>query len=196
MTIPEIETERLILRGPTSADTEPLTAFIADPSFSRYIPKAPGNRTPRERAGRLIGIYQQRWEEQPPSAMGWAAMRKADSQFIGICGVEHVPDTDEGELDYRLGPLYWGQGYATEAARAIIRYGFDNTTWERVVAAVVPANVASVRVVEHLGFGYEKKVNYLEMAGGAVLEMESPIVAYYALRRERFVPGNAFYRVW
>lgn len=195
VTIPEIETERLILRWPVSADSEPLAAFIADPDFSRYIPKAPGNRTPRERAERLIGIYQQRWEEQSPRAMGWAAVRKTDGQFIGICGVEVVPDTDEGELDYRIGPLYWGQGFATEAARAIVRYGFDNTAWERIVAAVVPANVASVRVVEHLGFVYEKEVNYLEIAGGAALEMESPIVAFYALRRERFVPGDALYRV-
>lgn len=195
VTIPEIETERLILRWPVSADSEPLAAFIADPDFSRYIPKAPGNRTPHERAERLIGIYQKRWEEQSPSAMGWAAVRKTDGQFIGICGVEVVPDTDEGELDYRIGPLYWGQGFATEAARAIVRYGFDNTAWERIVAAVVPANVASVRVVEHLGFVYEKEVNYLEIAGGAALEMESPIVAFYALRRERFVPGDALYRV-
>jgi ribosomal-protein-alanine N-acetyltransferase len=195
VTISAIETERLILRGPVSADTEPLAAFIADPAFSRYIPKAPGNRTPRERAERLIGIYQQRWEEHPPSAMGWAAVRKADGQFIGICGVEVVPDAHEGELDYRVGPLYWGQGFATEAARAIVRFGFEHTAWERIVAAVVPANVASVRVVEHLGFVYEKDVNYLEMAGGAALEMESPIVAYYALRRERFVPGDVLYRV-
>lgn len=193
--IQTIETDRLLLRIPTDADVAPLAAFIEDPEFSRYIPRSKVVRTSRERAERLIGIYQRRWEEQPLNAMGWSATRKSDGQFIGICGIEGVPDTADGEIDYRLGPPYWGQGYATEATRAMVRFGFEHTAWDRIVAAVVPANAASVRVAEHLGFVYEKEVNYLELAGDPNLVFDPPFVAYYVLRREQLVPGDAYYRL-
>ncbi len=195
VTTPTIETKRLLLRMPSVADVASLAAFIEDPDFVRYIPKSKVVRTAKERAERLIGIYQRRWEEQPLNAMGWSATRKSDGQFIGICGIEGVPDTADGEIDYRLGPPYWGQGYATEAARAMVRFGFEQTTWDRIVAAVVPANAASVHVVEHLGFVYQKEVNYLEMAGDTNLVPDPPFVAYYVLRRDQFVPGDAFYRL-
>ena len=195
LTASAIETGRLLLRIPTGADVAPLAAFIADPDFSRYIPKSKAVRTSRERAERLIGIYQQRWEEEPLQAMGWSMIRKSDGQFIGMCGIEGVPDTADGEIDYRVGLPYWGHRYATEAARAIVRFGFEQTAWDRVVAAVAPANAASVRVVERLGFVYEKEVNYLEMAGDPNLTLDPPFIAYYVLRRDQFVPDNAFYRL-
>ena len=194
-TAPTIETERLLLRLPTDADVAPLATFIEDPGFYRYMPTSKVVRTPWERAERLIGIYQKRWEEHPLNAMGWSATQKSDGQFIGICGIEGVPDTADGEIDYRFGPPYWGQGYATEAARAMIRFGFEQTAWDRIVAFVVPANAASVRIVEHLGFVYEKDVNYLEYAGDPNLVLDPSVVAYYVLRREQFVPGDAFYRL-
>lgn len=190
-----IETERLLLRVPTDADIAPLAAFIEDPDFSRYIPKSKVVRTPMERAERLIGIYRRRWEEEPLNAMGWSTIRKSDARFIGICGVEGVPETADGEIDYRLGPPFWGQGYATEAARAVVRFSFEQTTWDRVVAAVVPANAPSVRVIEHLGFVFEKEVNYLEMAGDPNLVLDPPFVSYYVLRRDQYTPGDAFYRL-
>jgi len=184
MTIPEIETERLLLRGPTSADVDVWEAFIVDPDFVRYLPKSTVKRTPRERAERKISEYQQRWEQQPLSAMGWAATRKVDGQFIGLCGIEGVPEANDGELDYLLGKPYWGQGFATEAARAVVRFAFEHTSWERIVAAIVPANVASSRVLDHLGFVYERDVNYNELTGSDAIVLENPVVAYYGLRRE------------
>ncbi len=77
----------------------------------------------------------------------------------------------------------------------MVRFGFEQTAWDRIVAAVVPANAASVRVVEHLGFVYEKEVNYLEMAGDPNLVLDPPFVAYYVLRREQFVPSGTYYRL-
>jgi RimJ/RimL family protein N-acetyltransferase len=193
--IPVIETERLILRGPSPADAAVWVTFIADPDFGRYVPRSKVTRAPQERAERIIGAYQQRWEAQPLSAMGWAATRKADGQFIGLCGIEELSGTNDGELDYLLGKPYWSQGYATEAARAMVGFAFDNTGWDRVVAAIVPANLASSRVVDHLGFVYEKHVNYYELTGADSIVLDDPIVALYALWREQFQPGDAFYRL-
>jgi len=62
-------------------------------------------------------------------------------------------------------------------------------------AALNPGNSASRRVLEHLGFVYEKDVNYYEMTGDTTMEMDSPIVPYFVLRREQFAPGAAVYRV-
>ena len=77
----------------------------------------------------------------------------------------------------------------------MVRFGFEHTAWARIVAAVVPANAASVRVVEHLGFVYEREVNYLEMAGDPNMILDPPFVSYYVLRRDQFVPDDAFYRL-
>ena len=193
LTIPIVETDRLILRGPVPADIDAWAAHIADPDVTRYVPKGQG--TFHERATRTLNVYQQRWETQPLSAVGWVITRKADGQLVGLCGADATPRPDEGELDYYLGKSFWGQGFATEAARAVVRYGFENTTWSRIVAAIVPANIASGRVLEHLGFAYEKHMDYREMTGIDSIALDDPAVAVYSLRRDRFQPGDAFYHV-
>ncbi len=195
VSIPIIETERLILRGPIPADADALVTFIADPDFGRYVPRSKVTRAPQERAERIISAYQRRWEPQPLSAMGWAVTRKADGQFIGLCGVEELSGTNDGELDYYLGKPYWGHGFTTEAARAMVRFAFENSGWDRLVAAIVPANIASNRVLDHLGFIYEKHVNYYELTGADSFVLDDPIVALYALPRERFQASDAFYRL-
>lgn len=194
--IPEIETARLLLRGPISADIEPLTAFLADPAFAQYIPKTTIVRTPQERAERLIGLYQARWEGQPYSSVGWSVARKADGQFIGLVGIENDPDIEGAEIDYRIGPPYFGQGYATEAARAALRYVIEQTDWDPLVGYIVRENAASLRVVERLGFAFTRDVNYLEMAGNPPnLVFDYTMVAGYALPRARYVRDDAPYRV-
>jgi RimJ/RimL family protein N-acetyltransferase len=115
--------------------------------------------------------------------------------LIGWSGAGPSAATGEVELVYSLGKPYWGQGFATEAARAVARYSFENRAWDPIVAAIIPGNSASQRVLEHLGFVYEKDVNYDEMTGDTTMEMDSPIVPYFVLWRERFAPGDAFYRV-
>jgi ribosomal-protein-alanine N-acetyltransferase len=127
--------------------------------------------------------------------VGWAATTKEDGQFIGLCGIEKLEGTSDGELDYLLGKPYWGQGFATEAARAVVRFGFAHTSWERIVAAIVPANTASGRVLDHLGFVYEKHVNYNELTGADTIVLDDPVVALYALGRDRYAPGDALYHL-
>lgn len=194
--IPEIETARLLLRGAISADVEPLAAFNADSAFTRYIPRTTPVRTPREYAERRISLYQARWEEQQYPSVGWAIARKADGQFIGLVGIENDPDIEGAEIDYRIGPPYSGQGYATEAAHAAVRYVIENTDWDPLVGYVVKENVASARVIERLGFTYTRDVNYLEMAGNPPgLIFDYTMVTSYALPRARYAPDGAPYRV-
>jgi 8-oxo-dGTP diphosphatase len=189
-TIPIIETERLILRGAIPADADVWVTFITDPDFGRYVPRSKVTRTPQERADRIIGVYQQRWEAQPLTSIGWAITRKADGQFVGLCGVEALDGTNDGELEYYLGKPYWGQGFATEAVGAMVRFAFEHITWDRIVAAIVPANNASQRVLGRLGLIYEKHANYYDWTGADSIILDDPIVAVYALPREQFPPAS------
>ena len=196
VTIPVIETERLILRGPLDSDIAPLASFITDPDFGRYIPQSTIVRPLQERSERTLAMYRDRWAGQPLSALGWMIARKADGAFMGIVGIEYEADLGGAELDYRLGKPYWGQGYATEAARACVRYGFEQVNWDPIVAWIVPENTGSQHVLERLGFVYERDGNYLEMAGNPpTLAFDYPVVAGYTLARARFAPGDAYYRV-
>jgi RimJ/RimL family protein N-acetyltransferase len=191
--IPEIETERLILRAPISTDLDVFAAYLGDPDYLRYLPRR--TATPHERAEQTLNVISQVWEQQPPSDIAWVISQKAGGQLMGWSGAGSSAGDGEIELVYAVGKPFWGQGFATEAARAVVRFGFENTGWDRMVAAIIPGNVASRRVLEHLGFVYEKDVNYYEMSGDATIEMDSPIVPYFALQRGRFAPGDAFYRV-
>lgn len=193
VTVPEIETERLLLRGPIPGDVAVLAAYVGDPDYLRYLPKR--DLTALARAEQTLNTITQIWEQQPLSDIAWVITQKLTGQLIGWTGAGPAKENSEAELVYMLGKPYWGQGFATEAARAVVRYGFENREWDRIVAAIIPGNIASGRVLEHLGFVYEKDVNYYEMSGDTTIQMDSPIVPYFALQRDQFAPGDAFYRV-
>jgi ribosomal-protein-alanine N-acetyltransferase len=192
-TIPVIETQRLILRGPILADVDAWAACIADPDVTRYVPKGQG--TFHERAARVLNKVRERWEREPVGAMGWVITRKDNDQLIGWCEIDDLEETNEGELGYYLGKPWWGQGYATEAERAMARYGLEHSKWDRLVAVIVSPSLASGRLLEHLRFVYEMQLDYREMTGVASIAIDDPIVAFYALRREQFQPGDAFYHL-
>ncbi len=191
--IPEIETERLLLRGPRTGDVEVWASYIGDPDYQRYLPKR--NMTDLARAERSLNIIAQAWEQHPQSDVAWLITEKATGRLMGWSAAGPSKENGDPELAYVLGKPYWGQGFATEAARAVVRYGFAHLGWNRIVAAIIPGNVASRRVLEHLGFIYEKDVNYYEMSGDTTFLMDSPIVPYFVLQRDQFAPGDAFYRV-
>jgi [ribosomal protein S5]-alanine N-acetyltransferase len=177
--VPDIETERLILRAPITADLPEWVARIwGDPDAMRYMPR--NTTTPEESAQAVLNFFTGVRDRQQAGA--WAITNKADGQFMGHCMLTYREAFHEHELGYALGQAFWGKGYATETARAVARYGFEQASLERIFAVVVPENTASWRVLEHLGFVYEKDVTHYNMP-----------LAYYALRREQFVPGDAVY---
>jgi [ribosomal protein S5]-alanine N-acetyltransferase len=188
--VPEIETERLLLRALTTADVPDLAEFYADPEAIRFLPNR--NLTPVDHAQRVVRVYAQRWERP---VGGFAIAARNGSDFLGICGAEPAPGTSDWEIEYFLLRPYWGQGFATEVVRALLHFAFDTGVVERAVAVIYPANVGSRRVLEHLGFVYEKDVNYIEMTGDTSMEVESPMLQYFVLPRDQFTPGAAAYRV-
>ncbi len=85
--------------------------------------------------------------------------RKAAGTFIGHAGLEYIPGAPEVEIAYTLMKAYWGRGYATEAARASLSYGFEALNLPEIYALAFPANEASQNVMRKLGMHYEGIVN-------------------------------------
>jgi len=181
--MPELETERLLLRQVKTDDLEGWAQSVfADPEAMRYMPKR--TITPYERAEQAMNNFSRYWTEHGLGA--WGVTDKKNGQFLESCYLEPPEDSGTGdvELGYDLAKAFWGQGITTEAARAVLRFSFENNNLERIVAIVVPENIGSWRVLEHIGFVYEKNAHIYDFD-----------VVYYAITREQFQPGDSFYRL-
>ena len=86
-----------------------------------------------------------------PGLGTWRATRRADGDFVGWFALKYVPGTVEVEVGYRLRHAAWGKGYATEGARELVRYGFDELGLYRIIGITHPDNVASQHVLEKAG---------------------------------------------
>jgi [ribosomal protein S5]-alanine N-acetyltransferase len=148
-----IETNRLILREFQRTDFKELTPILADPKVMRFSPTGVNSvGQVQEKIQGFITCYKE-------FGFGkWAVILKESNQLLGYCGiaVDRIDDKDEKELGYRLDSRYWGQGLATEAASAAIRYGFEQFNLPYVLGIVERANTASVRVLEKVGMQYER----------------------------------------
>jgi RimJ/RimL family protein N-acetyltransferase len=89
----------------------------------------------------------------------WAVELRPEGSVIGATGLQHLADGDEVEVGYRFLREHRGRGYATEAARAAIRFGFDELGLDRIVAVTLPTNLASRRVMEKCGLTFVGTVN-------------------------------------
>jgi RimJ/RimL family protein N-acetyltransferase len=155
--IPSLETARLLLRPFTPADLDDYTQLIfANAAVMHYLPKR--ELPPRARAERTIALFADHWAQRGYGV--WAVTDKITGQLSGHCGLNFVPEAGEVEVLYALRQDRWGQGFATEAARASVRFGFERADRARLIALAVPENIASRRVLEHLGFQYEKDAHY------------------------------------
>jgi RimJ/RimL family protein N-acetyltransferase len=84
----------------------------------------------------------------------WPVELKLAGTVIGAAGLQHLADSEEIEVGYRFLREHWGRGYATEAARAAIRFAFDEIGLDRLVAVTLPTNRASRRVMEKCGLSF------------------------------------------
>lgn len=151
-----IETERLCLRSYEPEDLEPLYEIWNDAEVTKYIRQ---NWHPtREDVAKYFEAVRERWAKR---GFGQLAMTlKETGELIGYCGFKFVEETPEVELLYGSAKRFWGQGYMTEAARACLRYAYENTELDRIVALAWPENKGSWRVMEKVGMRYEKMAHH------------------------------------
>ena len=146
-----LETERLILRRFTEDDVDNLVELDSDPAVMRYLNG--GIPTPRELVEREILPRFLSYYESYDGFGVWAAVEKSSGAFIGWFSLRPHDESrpNEVELGYRLRRSSWGQGYATEGARALIRKGFTELGAQRVTANTYEHNTGSRRVMEKAG---------------------------------------------
>jgi RimJ/RimL family protein N-acetyltransferase len=150
----EIETDRLLLRRWRADDLDDLGAVFAKPEVWWY-PHRRGWNADETRAflDRRIELWRERGWSQ------WAVVHRADTRLIGFLGLEppaFLPEVmPTVEVGWRLDPDYWGRGLATEGGRAALRFGFDVLGLDEIVSIYEPENVASGRVMEHIGMRHD-----------------------------------------
>jgi RimJ/RimL family protein N-acetyltransferase len=146
---PELHTARLRLRPFADADADLLFALHSDPVVMRYWDSPPW--TEPARGKRFVAMC--RKTEEEGTGVRLAIERASDGAFVGWCGLfEWNPDYRSASMGYCLDGAMWGQGYATEAARAMLQWGFDTLDLNRVQAEADTRNPASARVLEKVGF--------------------------------------------
>jgi RimJ/RimL family protein N-acetyltransferase len=146
---PTLHTDRLRLRPFTDADADALFALHSNTYVLRYWDSPPWSE-PSRAEGFIETCL--RIEEEGTGAR-LAIDRRSDGAFLGWCGLTSWnPTYRSASLGYVLGEAAWGHGYATEAAGALLRWGYDTLALNRVQAEADTRNAASARVLEKLGF--------------------------------------------
>lgn len=149
----QLETTRLLLREFTLADWSAVQAYCGDPVVVHFMTFGPN--TVAETQAWLQWCVEQS-QAVPRSIYSLAIVLQSDGQLIGNCTLALNPaEPREAAFSYLLNRAYWGQGYATEAMRALFDFGFNEFGLHRVADAVDPANTASIRVLEKLGLRRE-----------------------------------------
>ncbi|WP_336922396.1 GNAT family N-acetyltransferase [Aquipuribacter sp. SD81] len=147
--VPVRGTERLVLRGFTDADREPFAALNADPAVMEHFPEPYG----QARSDAFVDRILRRWLERGYGL--WALERRDTGAFIGYTGLWpaefEAPFTPAVEVGWRLAREHWGHGFASEAARESLRFGFTEVGLAEVVSFTATPNERSWRVMERIG---------------------------------------------
>jgi ribosomal-protein-alanine N-acetyltransferase len=149
-----LETERISLRRLLPADLAPLFALYRDPQLRQHFPEGTlSYEETREELEWFLGGHPAR-----PELGLWATIYRPTGAFIGRCGLLPwvIDGRPEVEVAYLLDKAYWGQGLASEAGRAIVRYGFETLGLTRLVCMIDPANQASIAVATRIGMAFER----------------------------------------
>jgi RimJ/RimL family protein N-acetyltransferase len=155
-----LTTDRLVLREFVEEDWPAVLAYQNDPRYLRFY--AWTRRTPEDVQGFVARFIAQQ-ERQPRLKFQLAITLPTTGQLIGNAGIRiKTAGGHEADIGYELDPQHWGQGYASEAARALVRFGFEELHLHRISAHCLAENVASVRVLEKLGMRLEGRLRDAE----------------------------------
>ena len=153
----ELLTSRLRLREFVASDWTAVRRYQSDPRYLRYYPWT--SRSEAEARAFVDTLIRQQGDVPRTKFQLAISLRAAHPDgdlLIGNCGIRKgSADATEGDIGYELAPWHWGQGYATEAARAIVAFGFNTLGLHRIWATCVAENTASAHVLEKLGMQQE-----------------------------------------
>ena len=165
-----LQTERLILREFVAGDWPDLLAYKSDPRYLRFNPEREGSEA---RAREFVVMWLEQQAQLPRTQFQLAITQRLlpgterSGRPIGNCGIRmKSPEASEADIGYELAPAYWGQGLATEAARAMVAFGFETLRLHRIWSHCIAENFASARVLEKLGMRLEGRLRENEWMKG------------------------------
>jgi [ribosomal protein S5]-alanine N-acetyltransferase len=184
--LPVLTTKRLVLRPFTMQDCPAVAALCADGTIAQTIPIIPHPYELRD-AEKWISAHPHLWSEGKQSH--WAitlrdpdgGIQHAAGHVIGSVGLMIERAHLRAELGYWLGPAYWSRGYTTEAARAVLAWGFEVLGLNRIFAHHMIHNIASGMVMQKLGMRDEGVLRQHVVSGG--IARDCP---YYGILRSEF----------
>jgi len=154
--IPTIQTERMILRSFVPADVAALHKIVSNREVLRYFPHT--EPWERERVERWLNSQPGHWETH---GFGWYLVEhRVTAQLMGWCGLRVLEDTNEIEVLYLFDKPFWGQGFATEAARRCVADGFHHYGLKSIIGLTLLGNIASQRVLEKSGLVFTNQAHY------------------------------------
>jgi ribosomal-protein-alanine N-acetyltransferase len=152
-----LETDRLFFRQLTLDDLDELYSLYRNPNVRRYVYEdAMTYEETSDELEWMIDVY----SSQPGLGL-WGTILRETNEFIGRCGLLQwtIEERPEVELTYMLAEKYWGRGLGTEAARALMKYGFEELKLPRLICCIDRENLASISVAETLRMTFEKEVD-------------------------------------
>ncbi len=160
----QVTTARLRLREFIDDDWRAVLDYQRDPRYLRYYP---WDERTEDDARAFVGMFLNWQQEQPRRRFQLAIIRRDDERLIGNCGIRRPLDNEhDAEIGYELNPDCWGQGYATEAAAAMVQFGFHELGLQRITSWCIADNTASVRALERLGFRQRQRLSKQEYFKG------------------------------
>ncbi|HET9494414.1 MAG TPA: GNAT family protein [Chloroflexia bacterium] len=150
-----IVTDHLILRDFVAGDFEAMLAYQTDPRYLQYYARDRRDRV-TEQARQLLQGFIAAQAQHPRTKYQLAMTLREDGRLIGNVGVRRESvEATEGEMGCEVAPDYWNRGYATEATRAMLNFGFDTLGLHRISATTMAPNTGAWRVLEKLGMKRE-----------------------------------------
>jgi len=192
---PWMLTLRLALHDITRYHANELYELDSDPRVMRYIGSGQSSTHAQidavmKRLPRAYTLY--------PGLGTWRATRRDSGDFVGWFALKYIPGTAEVEVGYRLRYGAWGRGFATEGARELVRYGFDDLGLQRIVGVTHPDNEASQRVLQKIGLAdigwgryYGRAVRVFETVRDPDWRPVWPARGKAAMTRRRRTPRRA-----
>jgi ribosomal-protein-alanine N-acetyltransferase len=154
MDIPTIDTPHLSLRAWRPSDADVWHSILQEEGILRYFPNQ--NPPSRAKVDEYIAHHLAHWKKFVYGH--WAVVTREDGKVVGWNGLEYLPELEQTEVAYLLSKRVWGRGYATEAARAAIRFGFETAGLGEIIGLVHPENAGSARVLEKCGMIFSDRL--------------------------------------
>lgn len=157
--VPTLTTHRLTLRPFSVKDVPLLHRIMNEPDIMQYFP----NTAPPD-IERVQSIIERQFTQWGTYNLGWwAVVPNEGTELIGWNGLQYLPETDEVEVGYLLSKQFWGLGYATEGARASLKFGFETLGLRQIIGLTHPENTGSQNVLKKCGLVYTGQEKYFGM---------------------------------